>query len=99
MTPSHVMQLIPEAKKTQFSVQSRSEARKQHHHRSQDALISHYLEDDEHLRENVSLPSMADPEEENLLKPKTLLEHCKMLRSSWMSLTLTMALTIRPSIS
>ena len=62
MTPSHVMQLTPEAKKTQFSIQSRSEARKQHHHRSQDALISHFLENDEHLWEDIPLPSVVDPE-------------------------------------
>ena len=77
MTPSHVMKLTSEAKKTQFGKDSRIEARKQSHHRSQDALISHFLENDEHLWEDIPLPSVADPEEENLLRPKTLLEHCK----------------------
>ena len=77
MTPSHVMQLIPEAKKTQFGTQSRVESRKQYHHRSHDALLSYFLENDEHLWEDIPLPSVADPEDENLLKPKTLLEHCK----------------------
>ena len=77
MTPSHVMKLTSEAKKTQFGTNNRIEARKQSHHRSQDALISHFLENDEHLWEDIPLPSVADPEEENLLRPKTLLEHCK----------------------
>ena len=77
MTPSHVMKLTSEAKKTQFGTHSRIEARKQSHHRSQDALISHFLENNEHLWEDIPLPSVADPEEENLLRPKTLLEHCK----------------------
>ena len=77
MTPSHVMQLTSEAKKTQFGERSKVQARKQYHHRSEDALISHSLENDEHLWTNIPLPSVADPEEENLLKPKTLLEHCK----------------------
>ena len=77
MTPSHVMQLTSEAKKTQFGEHSRVEARKQYHHRSHDALMSHFLEDDKELWEEIPLPSMADPDEENLLKPKTLLEHCK----------------------
>ena len=77
MTPSHVMQLTSEAKKTQFGEHSRVEARKQYHDRSHDALMSHFLEDDEELWEDIPLPSMADPDEENLLKPKTLLEHCK----------------------
>ena len=45
--------------------------------RSQDALFSHFLENEEDLWEDIPLPSVADPEEENLLKPKTLLEHCK----------------------
>ena len=44
MTPSHVMNLTSEAKKTQFGEHSKVEARKQYHHRSQDALISHPLE-------------------------------------------------------
>ena len=77
MTPSHVMQLTSEAKKTQFGEHSRVEARKQYHHRSHDALMSHFLADDEELWEDIPLPSVGDPEEENLLKPKTLLEHCK----------------------
>ena len=77
MTPSHVMKLTSEAKKTQFGTHSRIEARKQSHHRSQDALISHFLESNEHLWEDIPLPSVADPEEENLLRPKTLLERCK----------------------
>ena len=77
MAPSHVMQLTSEAKKTQFGTHSRIEARKHSHHRSQDALISHFLENDEHLWEDIPLPSVADPEEESLLNPKTLLEHCK----------------------
>ena len=77
MTPTHVMKLTSEAKKTQFGKDSKIEARKQSHHRSEDALLSHYLENNEHLWTNIPLPSVADPEEENLLKPKTLLEHCK----------------------
>ena len=77
MTPSHVMQLTSEAKKTQFGTHSKVEARKQYHRRSQDALLSHFLENDEDLWEDIPLPSVADPDEENVLKPKTLLEHCK----------------------
>ena len=76
-TPSHVMQLTSEAKKTQWGMHSKVESRKQYHRRSQDALLCHLLENDEDLWEDIPLPSVADPEEENLLKPKTLLEHCK----------------------
>ena len=77
MTPSHVMQLTPEATKTQLSAKGRIDARQQYHHRSHDALLSYFLENDEHLWEDIPLPSVADPDEENLMKPKTLLEHCK----------------------
>ena len=77
MTPSHVMQLTSETQKTQFGDVSKAQACKQYHHRSENALISHSLENSEHLWTNIPLPSVADPEEENLLRPKTLLEHCK----------------------
>ena len=77
MTPSHVMQLTPEAQKNQFSRESRDDARDRYQHRSHTALISHFLENNEHLWKEIPLPSVADPDEENLLTPKTLLEHCK----------------------
>ena len=74
------MKLTSEAKKTQYGTNSRLEARKQSHHRSEDALIDHFLKTDDHLWEDIPLPSVADPEEENLMRPKTLLEHCKDAR-------------------
>ena len=40
-------------------------------------MLSYFLENNEHLWDDIPLPSVADPEDENLLKPKTLLEHCK----------------------
>ena len=73
----HVMHLSPEAKKTQWNEMSKVVARRQYHRRSHDALCSHFLENNEHLWVDIPLPSVADPEEENLLKPKTLLEQCK----------------------
>ena len=79
-TPTHVMKLTSEAKKTQYGTNNTLEARKQSHHRSEDALIDHFLKTDDHLWEDIPLPSAADPEEENLMRPKTLLEHCKDVR-------------------
>ena len=76
-TPTHVMKLTLEAKKTQYGTNSMLEARKQSHHRSEDALIDHFLKTDDHLWEDIPLPIVADAEEENLMRPKTLLEHCK----------------------
>ena len=99
MTPSHVMKLTSETKKTQFGKDSRIEARKQSHHVSQDALISHFLENDEHLWKDIPLPSVADPEEENLLRPKPCWNIARMLKSSWMSSISMMASTTRPSCS
>ena len=76
-TPTHVMKLTSEAKKTQYGTNSRLEAKKQSHHRSEDALIDHFLKTDDHLWEDIPLPSVADQEEEKLMRPKTLLEHCR----------------------
>ena len=76
-TSTHVMKLTSEAKNTQYGTNSRREARKQSHHRSEDALVDHFLKMEDQLWEDIPLPSVADPEEENLLRPKTLLEHCK----------------------
>ena len=79
-TPTHVMKLTSEAKKTQYGTDSRLEAKKQSYHRSEDALIDHFLKTEDPLWEDIPLPSVADPEEENLMRPKTLLEHCKDAR-------------------
>ena len=76
-TPTHVMKLTSEAKTTQYGTGSRVEAKKQSYHRSEDALIEHFLKSEDPLWEDIPLPSVADPEEEDLLKPKSLLEHCK----------------------
>ena len=79
-TPTHVMKLTSEAKKTQFGKDSRIEAKKQSYHRSEDALIDHFLKNEDPLWEDIPLPSVADPQEENLLRPKSLLEHCTNAR-------------------
>ena len=79
-TPTHVMKLTSEAKKTQFGKDSRIEAKKQSYHRSEDALIDHFLKNEDPFWEDIPLPSVADPQEENLLRPKSLLEHCMNAR-------------------
>ena len=76
-TPSHVMSLTPEAKKTQYNTDSAKVARQLFHHRSNEALISHFLPNHEHLWSNLPVPSVADPTDENLLSPQTLLECCR----------------------
>ena len=78
--PTHVMKLTSEAKRTQLGYNSRIEAKKQSYHRSTDALIEHFCRTDDPLWEDIPLPSVADPQEENLLRPKSLLEHCNLAR-------------------
>ena len=77
MTPSHVMQIVHGAQQTQFSRESMEEARKRFKHRSHTALVSYPLDNNRAFVEGYPLPSVADPGEENLLRPKTLLEHCR----------------------
>ena len=48
-----------------------------YHHRSYTALVSHLLENDEHLWTDIRVPSVADPNDSNLLKPKTLSDCCQ----------------------
>ena len=76
-TPSHVMSLTPEARKTQDHTGSLQVAREQFRHRSHEALVSHFLANDEHLWNDLPVPSVADPTGTNVLRPKTLLECCK----------------------
>ena len=49
----------------------------QYCHRSYAALVSHLVQNDEHLWENIPLPSVADPNDSHLLKPETLLDCCQ----------------------
>ena len=76
-TPSHVMNLTSEPEKTQDHTGSRQVAREQYRHRSYEALLSHFLANDEHLWDEIPVPSVADPTDANLVKPKTLLDCCK----------------------
>ena len=76
-TPSHVMNLSSEPERTQEHDGSRQVAREQFHHRSHEALLSHYLANTEHLWSDLPVPSVADPTDANLVKPKTLLDCCK----------------------
>ena len=76
-TPSHVMNLSSEPEKTQDHDGSRQVAREQYHHRSYEALLSHYIDNTEHLWDDLPVPSVADPTDANLVRPKTLLDCCK----------------------
>ena len=66
-----------EPERTQEYDGSRQVAREQFHHRSHEALLSHYLANTEHLWSDLPVPSVADPTDANLVKPKTLLDCCK----------------------
>ena len=76
-TPSHVTSLNSEPERTQEHDGSRQLARELYHYRSHVALLSHHLDNNEHLWDDVPVPSVADPTDANLVKPKTLLDCCK----------------------
>ena len=48
-----------------------------YYHCSSPALADRLAKNDEHLWENIPLPSIADPNDSHLLKPKTLLDCCR----------------------
>ena len=75
-TPSHVMNLTSEPEKTQDHTGSLQVAREQYRHTSYEALLSHFIANDEHFWDDLPIPSVADPTDANLVKPKTLLD-CK----------------------
>ena len=76
-TPSHVMSITPESERVQATLENGRVDQPQYHHRSYAALGSHLAQNDEHLWENIPLPSVADPNDSHLLKPKTLLDCCQ----------------------
>ena len=71
------MGLTPESGKAQEHLNSLQEARVKSHHRSHEALVSHFLKNDEQLWENLPVPSVADPTDASFLRPKTLLDCCR----------------------
>ena len=73
-TPSHVMNLASRPERTQDNDGSRQVAREQCRHRSDEALLSHDLANTEHLWDDLPVPSVADPTDANLVRPKTLLD-------------------------
>ena len=76
-TPSHVMSLTPGAEHIQEALASGRADQSQTYHRSNDALISHFLQNDDRLWTDIPVPSVADPNDTNLLGPKTFLECCQ----------------------
>ena len=76
-TPSHVMSLKPESVQLQQTLNHGRADQSSYRHRSHDSLISHLLEHDEQLWTNIPVPSIADPDDPNLVRPKTLLDCCQ----------------------
>ena len=75
-TPSHVMSLTPESNELK-KLWPMAERTSHTIITAHAALISHLVENDEHLRTNIPVPSIADPSDSNLLKPKTPLDCCQ----------------------
>ena len=70
----HVMSITPESERVQDTLENGRADQPQYYHRSHAALVSHHVQIDEHLWENIPLPSATDPNDSNLLRPKTLLD-------------------------
>ena len=70
------MSLTPESERVQNSLENGRADQPHCCHRSHAALVGHLAQIDEHLWENIPLPSVADPNDSHLLKPKTLLDCC-----------------------
>ena len=93
-TPSHVMSLTSEPQTTQLHTGSLQVAREQYRHRSYEALTSHYLANNEHLWDNLPVPSVAeydlndgfDPRSNNIrpcLQPEaSQVVHCQNIAPS-----------------
>ena len=71
------MNLTSEPEKTQDHTGSLQVAREQYRQRSYEALLSHFLANDEHLWDDLPVPSVAGPTDANLVKSNTLLDCCK----------------------
>ena len=63
-TPSHAMSLTPGSEKLHRALAHGRADQSDTHHRSHDALISHLLKNDEHLWDDIPVPSVADPNDE-----------------------------------
>ena len=71
------MRLTPEFERVQETLANGRADQPHYHHRSYNALISHLFGSDEHLWTNIPVPSTADPNDTNLLRPKALLDCCQ----------------------
>ena len=60
-TPSHVMSLTPESERIQHTLEHGKADEPHYYHRSSTAIADHLAKNDEHLWENISLPSVAEP--------------------------------------
>ena len=76
-TPAHVMSLTPEAECIQYTLEHGKAEEPHYYHRSSAAIADQIAKNDEHLWENIPLPSIADSNYSHLLKPKTLLDCCR----------------------
>ena len=71
------MSTTPESERIQHTLGHGRANEPHYYHRSHTALVDHLAQNDEHLWENTPLPSVADPNDSHLLKPKTLLDCCR----------------------
>ena len=71
------MSLTPASERTQTTLEHKRADATNYYHRSTDAVADHLAKAEEEVLENIPLPSVADPTDSSLLKPKTLLDCCR----------------------
>ena len=71
------MSLTPESERVQATLANGRADQPHHQHRSYAALVDHLKQNDEHLWDDMPLPSVADPNDSNLVRPMTLLDSCQ----------------------
>ena len=76
-SPAHVVSLTPQAERIQRTLEHGKAEEPHGYHRSSAALADQLAKNDEHLWTNIPLPSIADPNDSHLSKPKTLLDCCR----------------------
>ena len=76
-TPSHVVSLTPASERIQTTLEHKKADASNYYSRSTTAVADRLATVEEKIWDNIPLPSIADPTDSHLLKPKTLVDCCR----------------------
>ena len=79
-TPSDVMSLTPASKRIETTLEHKRADASNYYARSTTAVADRLATNEEKIWDNTPLPSVADPTDIHLLKPKTRLDCCRCAR-------------------